>query len=114
MYAKLENGKLTYAPKNYKSPTHLILNFNKNVKLMEQHGFKEVVEVRPEYNVETQYLYVDSYTEDETHIFVNYAIKDIEQTIQEPTLEDRVSELERVIEEQKEFIEKYKILDLLK
>lgn len=121
MYAKLENNRLIHAPKNYKTPIYLILNFNKNIELMEQYGFKKVVEVRPEYDYETQYLYVSGYTEDETHIFVNYAIKDIEPTIQEPTLEDRVSELEKVveeqrefIEEQKEFIEKYKLLNLLK
>lgn len=121
MYAKLENGQLTYVPKNYKTPTHLILNFNKNVKLMEQYGFKEVVEVRPDYDYETQYLYEDNYTEDETHIYVNYVVKDIEPIHQEPTLEERVEELEKVveeqrvyIEEQREFIEKYKLLNLLK
>lgn len=114
MYAKLENGQLTCAPKNYKTPTHLILNFDKNVELMEQYGFKQVVEVRPDYDYETQYLYEDNYTEEETHIYVNYVVKDIESIRQEPTLEDRVSELEKVVEEQREFIEKYKSLNLLK
>lgn len=114
MYAKLENEKLIYAPKNYKTPTHLILNFNKNVELMEQYGFKEVVDTKPTYDNSTHYLSVEGYTEDENSIIVNYIIHNIEPTVQEPTLEDRVSELERVIEEQKEFIEKYKILDLLK
>lgn len=113
MYAKLENNKLTYAPKNYKTSTHLILNFNKNISLMEKYGFKEVVDNKPEYNVETQYLHISGYTEDKTHIFVKYVVRSIEPTIQEPTLEDRISELEKVIEEQKEFIEKYKLLDLL-
>lgn len=114
MYAKLENGQLTYAPKNYKTPIHLILNFNKNVKLMEQYGFKEVVDIKPTYNNSTQYLSVDSYTEDENTIVINYAVNDIEPTPQEPTLEDRISKLEKVVEEQSEFIEKYKLLSLLK
>ena len=107
MYAKLENNKLTYAPKNYKTPTHLILNFDKNVKLMGQYGFKQVVDIKPEYDSMTQYLSVDGYTEDENAIVTNYTIHDIELTPREPTLEDRVSKLEKVVEE-------YKLLNLLK
>jgi len=105
MYAKLENNKLTYAPKNYKTPTHLILNFNSNITLMEEHGFKEVVDIKPEYDNSTHYLSVDSYTEDENSITINYTIKDIEPIIQEPTLEDRVSQLETKTKEQEVEIE---------
>lgn len=100
MYAKLEDGKLIYAPKNYKTPTHLILNFNKNITLMEQYGFKEAIDIKPEYDAVTQYLSVDGYTEDENSIIVNYIIHDIETIIQEPTLEDRVSQLETKSKEQ--------------
>ena len=114
MYAKLENGQLTYAPKNYKTPTHLILNFDKNTELMERYGFKEVVDIKPECNSATQYLSVDGYTENENAIVINYAIHEIELIPQEPTLEDRISKLEKVVEEQSEFIEKYKLLSLLK
>lgn len=128
MYAKLENEQLTYAPKNYKTPTHLILNFDKNIELMEQYGFKEVVEVRPDYDYETQYLYEDNYTEDETRIYVNYVVKDIEQSNQKPTIQEstlhepmrhefelvkRIEELERIVEEQRMLFEQYKILDLV-
>lgn len=114
MYAKLEDNRLTYAPKNYKTPTHLILNFDKNIELMKQHGFKKIADIKPEYDNVTQYLSVDSYTEDENTIVINYVIHEIELIPQEPTLEDRISKLEKVVEEQSEFIEKYKLLSLLK
>lgn len=114
MYAKLEANKLIYAPKNYKTPTHLILNFDKNIELMEQYGFKKIAGIKPEYDNATQYLSVDGYMEDENAIVINYVIREIESAPQEPTLEDRISKLEKVVEEQNEFIEKYKLLSLLK
>lgn len=93
MYAKLENNKLTYAPKNYKTGEHLIINFNKNETLMKKYGFKEVIDNKPNYDNSTHYLSVKDYTEDENAITINYTINEIEVN-QEPTLEERIVELE--------------------
>lgn len=108
MYAKLENGKLIYAPKNLKLGDKLILNFNKNVELMQQHGYKEVVDIKPTYDNNTHYLTVDGYTEDENNIIVNYELNEIVFN-NEPTLENRVSELEKTIREQMALINQLKL-----
>lgn len=104
MYAKLVNNRLQYAPKNYNTGESLILNFDLNVKLMRQYGFKEVIDNKPEYDNSIQYLVLGSYSEDENSISVNYAVKDlvIDNT---PTLEQRVAELERINQEQAQMIE---------
>jgi len=94
MYAKLQNNKLTYAPKNYNTGENLILNFNKNTILMEQYGFKEVVDIKPEYDSSTHYLSVDGYTENEDGIVINYTVNEIEIS-NEQTLEERILKLER-------------------
>lgn len=93
MYAKLENNKLIYVPKNLKVGDKLILNFNKNVELMRQHGYKKVVDIKPSYDVETHYLTVSGYTENENSITVNYEVNEIVSS-NEPTLEERVISLE--------------------
>ena len=93
MYAKLENNKLIYAPKNLKVGDKLILNFNKNVELMRQHGYKKVVDIKPSYDVETHYLTVSGYTENENSITVNYEVNEIVSS-NKPTLEERVISLE--------------------
>lgn len=104
MYAKLKNNKLIYAPKNYDTGDNLILNFNKNMNLMKKHGFKEVIDTKPEYNNATQYIVVGSYSEDDNTISINYVIKDlaIDET---PTLEQRIAELEKMNQEQAQMIE---------
>ena len=103
MYAKLENNKLTYAPKNFNTEANLILNFNRNIELMKLHGFKEVIDIKPSYDNSTQYLSIEGYTESENNIVVNYKLNEIEIN-NEPTLEKRVSELERINRENNELI----------
>lgn len=103
MYAKLENNKLIYAPRNYNTGANLILNFNKNTILMQEHGFKKVIDIKPEYDDLTHYLSVDSYTENEDSITINYKLNEIKIN-NEPTLEERVSELERINKEQSELM----------
>lgn len=93
MYAKLENNKLIYAPKNLKVGDKLILNFNKNVELMKQQGYKEIVDIKPSYDSATYYLTVSGYIEDEYSITVNYKLNEIINN-NEPTLEERIKELE--------------------
>lgn len=103
MYAKLENNKLTYAPKNYNTGANLILNFNKNIELMSKYGFKEVIDNKPEYDNSTHYLSIDRYTESENNIVINYKINEIEIN-KEPSLEERVAELEKNNKEQSKLI----------
>lgn len=96
MLAKLENGNLTYAPINLKLENGgIIVNFNKNIDLMKKYGYKEIIDIQPAYDSETQYLTIEGYSETDTEIIVNYAINEIviDNT---PSLEDRVKELEEV------------------
>lgn len=96
MYAKLVNGVLYYAPKNYiTSEENLILNFNKNEELMKQYGFKELIDIRPSCNPETQYLSIDQYQENNDTLEVKYMINDIEVTEHTPSLEERIIALEK-------------------
>lgn len=98
MYAKLENNKLIYAPRNYNNGKNLILNFNKNVELMKRHGFKEVVDIKPSYDNSTYYLTVGGYIEDDNSITINYKLNEIVVN-NTPTLEERVAELEKLTQE---------------
>lgn len=98
MYAKLEQDKIIYAPKNYDTGANLILNFNKNDDLMKQYGFKEVIDIKPGYDNTTHYLNINGYTENEDNITINYEVNEIEIN-NEPTLEERVQELENLVQE---------------
>lgn len=96
MFGKLENGNLTYAPTNLKLENGVIIvNLNKNITLMKKYGYKEIIDIQPGYDVNTQYLTIGGYSETDTEIIVNYTINEmvINNT---PTLEDRVKELEEV------------------
>lgn len=75
MYGKLINGVLKYAPTNYLTENgKMILNFNTNIEVMLENGFKEVINVVPSYDANTQVVTRDSYTEDDTTITVNYVV----------------------------------------
>ena len=90
-FGKLKNGVLQYAPKNYKNPKgNIIVNFNKNINLMKQFGFKEVIHQKPSYNEETEYIVISGYTETENNIIINYEVK---QKIIEPTIEEKIKEI---------------------
>lgn len=84
MYGRIENNKLIYAPNNFKILDKLIINFNKNIILMNQYGFKEIIDKKPNCK-ENQILIVDSYTETDNTIIINYEIKErkVEKTIEE-------------------------------
>lgn len=104
MYAKIENNnKLIYAPKNYDTGVNLILNFNKNKELMKKYKFKEVIDVKPTYDITSHYLTIGGYIEGEDTITIEYQINEIEKN-HEPTLEDKIKELEKVNKEQDELI----------
>lgn len=75
MYGKLIDGVIKYAPTNYLTETgKMILNFNTNTEIMLENGFKEIINVVPSYDANTQVVTMDSYTEEATTITVNYVV----------------------------------------
>ena len=75
MYGKLIAGVLKYAPTNYLTENgKMIFNFNTNTEAMLENGFKEVINVVPSYDANTQVVTMDSYTEEATTITVNYVV----------------------------------------
>ncbi|MGL5869092.1 hypothetical protein, partial [Clostridium chrysemydis] len=56
-------------------------------------GFKEVLDVKPNYDYDTQYIYVSGYIENETSIVVNYTVGEIEKP--QESLEEKVIRLEK-------------------
>ena len=89
-YAKVVNGALIEAPKNYKlEDGRLILNFNLDGDLMKTHGFKPVKRNKPTFNEETQTLVVLDFEDNEDVIVINYGVSS-----KGKTLSNRVSSLE--------------------
>lgn len=75
MYGKLIDGVIKYAPTNYLTENgKMILNFNTNIEVMLENGFKEIINVVPSYDANTQVVTMDSYTEEDTTITVNYVV----------------------------------------
>ncbi|WP_294402664.1 hypothetical protein [uncultured Clostridium sp.] len=74
-YARLKNGQLEYATKNWRTDDgKLIVNFTKSPAFMLRYGFKEVIDEIPEYNYETHYITFKEYIEEATIIKVTYDI----------------------------------------
>ena len=97
MYAKLNNGVLEYAPQNYKlNDGRTIVGFDKSVALMTRYGFKEVIDEKPNYNQETEYLIITGYTEQETTITIVYAVKQMDLVEQELTIDEKILQLKQV------------------
>lgn len=89
-YAKVVNGALIEAPKNYKlEDGRLILNFNLDADLMKAHGFKPIKRNKPTFNEETQTLVVLDFEDNEDVIVINYGVSS-----KGKTLSNRVSSLE--------------------
>lgn len=75
MYGKLIDGKLYYAPINYLADNkEFIFNFNKNVELMKQHGFKEIIDNAPQFDPNTQEIQELRYEESENTIIKIYKL----------------------------------------
>ena len=84
MFAKIINGVLYYAPVNYKTDLgQVIVNFNTNEEMMLQYGYKNVIDIKPDYNKETQYLKISGYTDNEDNITVEYEV--VDKSTPEPT-----------------------------
>lgn len=97
MYGKLINNYLYYAPKNFTTDTgEIIVNFDKNIDLMKQYGYKEVIKEPPKRENFKQEVVIEGYEETEDTIIAKYIIID-KRTIK--TLDQRVSTLENGINE---------------
>ena len=94
-YGILINNELEYAQSRYTTDEgQLIVNFDKNIEVMVQHGFKIVVDEKPEYNKDLQSLSVIGYEETDDSITIVYEVLNTPEPKPTPTLEERVISLE--------------------
>ena len=79
MYGKIdENNNIIYAPKDYKTDTEYILNFNLNEGIMKEHGFKNVIELTPVYNPNYQYITKNNPVDKGEYIELSYNVIDMD------------------------------------
>lgn len=109
MFGRLINGKLQLAPKHFRMDNGgLILNFNNSEERMKEFGFKEVIDIRPAFDKDTQFLNMVEYKETEESITLVYEVLDKpveEEPVVEPTpeeaqileLKERINSLEAII-----------------
>ena len=94
-YGILINNELEYAQSRYTTDEgQLIVNFDKNTEVMVQHGFKIVVDEKPEYNKDLQSLSIVGYEETDDSITIIYEVLNTPEPKATPTLEERVISLE--------------------
>lgn len=94
-YGILINNELEYAQSRYTTDEgQLIVNFDKNIEVMAQHGFKIVVDEKPEYNKDLQSLSFVGYEETDDSITIIYEVLNTPEPKPTPTLEERVISLE--------------------
>ena len=94
-YGILINNELEYAQNRYTTDEgQLIVNFDKNIEVMVQHGFKIVVDEKPEYNKDLQSLSIVGYEETDDSITIIYEVLNTPEPKPTPTLEERVISLE--------------------
>lgn len=97
MYGRLINGELEYAPINYKLvDNRIILNFNKNEDIMKQYGYKNVIDIVPSYDKNTQYVQISGYDETDEAIIINYEIIDLPGVESIPTIEELIDRVETI------------------
>lgn len=91
-YAKVVDGALIEAPRNLKlDDGNIIFNFNYDVNIMKEHGFKPIEKNIPNFNTETESVCVENFIDNGNHIVVNYKV------IQnQATLKNRVESLEEL------------------
>jgi hypothetical protein len=102
MFGRLINGKLQLAPKHFRMDNGgLILNFNNSENKMKEFGFKEVIDIRPAFDKNTQFLNMVEYKETEESITLVYEVLEKpveEEPVVEPTPEEvQISELKERI-----------------
>lgn len=94
-YGILINNELEYAQSRYTTDEgQLIVNFDKNIEVMKQYGFKIVVDEKPEYDKDLQSLSVVGYEETDDSITIIYEVLNTPEPKPTPTLEERVIGLE--------------------
>lgn len=94
-YGILINNELEYAQSRYTTDEgQLIVNFDKNIEVMVQHGFKIVVDEKPEYDKDLQSLSIVCYEETDDSITIIYEVLNMPEPKPNQTLEDRVASLE--------------------
>ena len=94
-YGILINNELEYAQSRYTTDEgQLIVNFDKNIEVMVQHGFKIVVDEKPEYNKDLQSLSIVGYEETDDSITIVYEVLNTPELKPTPTLDERVISLE--------------------
>lgn len=94
-YGILINNELEYAQSRYTTAEgQLIVNFDKNIEVMAQHGFKIVVDEKPEYNKDLQSLSIVGYEETDDSITIVYEVLNTPEPKPTPTLKERVISLE--------------------
>ena len=94
-YGILINNELEDAQSRYTTDEgQLIVNFDKNIEVMVQHGFKIVVDEKPEYNKDLQSLSIVGYEETDDSITIVYEVLNTPEPKPTPTLEERVISLE--------------------
>ena len=97
MYGRLINGGLEYAPINYKlDDNRVIINFNKNEDIMRQYGYKNVIDIVPGCDENTQYVQISGYDETDEAIIINYEIIDLPDVESIPTIEEIVDRVETI------------------
>ena len=84
MYGKLVEDNLVIAPLNYLTEDgQMIFNFNKDLKLMKEHGFKEITKREPEHDPSNQQLKFSHYEETASNIVEVYIVEEKPQTQEE-------------------------------
>ena len=88
MYVKLVNGELIEAPEKLELEDGTILmEFNRSIDLMTQHGFKPLIDTKPNHNVDMQYCNFVGYYDTGRYIRCRWEIEDIE--LSEAELQNR-------------------------
>ena len=88
MYVKLVNGELIEAPEKLELEDGTILmEFNRSIDLMTQHGFKPLIDTKPNHNVDIQYCNFVGYYDTGRYIRCRWVIEDIE--LSEAELQNR-------------------------
>ena len=88
MYVKLVNGELIEAPEKLELEDGTVLmEFNRSIDLMTQHGFKPLIDTKPNHNVDIQYCNFVGYYDTGRYIRCRWEIEDIE--LSEAELQNR-------------------------
>ena len=97
IYGKLSNGILSYAPKDYITENQVVIeNFNIKEDLLMEFGYKMVIDEKPNYDKESQFLTLKGYIETDKYIECQYDVNDKPKA--ELTTEEQIRDLKNEIE----------------